>query len=215
MPVLQEKYISLRKDLSKRKISLVAVSKMKPAMEVQKLYDLGQRDFGENYVQELVEKAGHLPNDIRWHYIGHLQTNKVKQIIPIVQLIHSVDSLKLAQEIEKQAKKIDKKIDILLQVHIAEEETKFGLDKEELQEIIGVLPSFTHLRYRGLMGIASFTKDHDQVRKEFRFLYSLFNKYGPGKKGILSMGMSGDYELAIEEGSTMVRVGSLIFGERK
>ncbi len=215
MPVLQEKYLSLRKDLSKRKISLVAVSKMKPAMEVQKLYDLGQRDFGENYVQELVEKASHLPTDIRWHYIGHLQTNKVKQIIPIVQLIHSVDSLKLAQEIEKQAKKIDKKIDILLQVHIAEEETKFGLDEEELQEVISFLPSYTHLRYRGLMGMASFTKDQDQVKKEFRFLYSLFNKYGPGKKGILSMGMSGDYELAIEEGSSLVRVGSLIFGERK
>ena len=215
MAVLQEQYLSLRKDLSKRKVSLVAVSKMKPVEDIQALYELGQRDFGENYVQELVEKAARLPNDIRWHYIGHLQSNKVKQIVPFVQLIHSVDSLKLAEEINKQSKKIDKQIDILLQVHIAEEETKFGLNEEELKELIDHLPSLTNIRFRGLMGMASFTSEHKQVIKEFNNLYLLFIKYGPRKNGVLSMGMSGDYELAIEEGSTLVRVGSLIFGERK
>ena len=215
MPVLQEQYLSLRKDLSKRKICLVAVSKLKPVLEIQELYDLGQRDFGENYVQELLEKAEHLPNDIRWHYIGHLQTNKVKQIVPFVQLIHSVDSLKLAHEINKQAKKIDKKVDILLQVYIAEEETKFGLDEEELKALLEKLPSLSHLRYRGLMGMASFSDDPAQVRKEFSQLNQLFKKYGPDEDGILSMGMSSDHEIAIEEGSNLVRIGSLIFGERK
>ena len=215
MPVLQESYILLRKDLSKKKVSLVAVSKKKPVEEIQELYDLGQRDFGENYVQELVDKAALLPGDIRWHFIGHLQSNKVRQIVPFVQLIHSVDSLKLAEEINKQAKKIDKYIDILLQVHIAEEETKFGLNEVELKEVLEALPKLTNLRYRGLMGMASFSSDQDQVRKEFNHLYTFFKKYGPDKEGILSMGMSGDYELAIEEGSSMVRIGSLIFGERK
>lgn len=215
MPVLQESYILLRKDLSKKKVSLVAVSKKKPVEEIQELYDLGQRDFGENYVQELVDKAALLPGDIRWHFIGHLQSNKVRQIVPFVQLIHSVDSLKLAEEINKQAKKIDKYIDILLQVHIAEEETKFGLNEVELKEVLEALPKLTNLRYRGLMGMASFSSDQDQVRKEFNHLYTLFKKNGPDKEGILSMGMSGDYELAIAEGSSMVRIGSLIFGERK
>lgn len=214
MPVLQEQYLSLRKDLSKRKVVLVAVSKKKPVEEIRELYDLGHRDFGENYVQELLDKAGILPNDIRWHFIGHLQSNKVRQIVPFVQLIHSVDSLKLAEEINKQAKKIDKQVDILLQVHIAEEETKFGLNEEELKEITANLSALPHIRFRGLMGMASFTSDTDQVKKEFRYLHQLFEKYGPETDGILSMGMSGDYELAIEEGSNLVRVGSLIFGER-
>lgn len=214
MPVLQEQYLSLRKDLSKRKVGLVAVSKKKPVEEIRELYDLGHRDFGENYVQELLDKAGILPNDIRWHFIGHLQSNKVRQIVPFVQLIHSVDSLKLAEEINKQAKKIDKQVDILLQVHIAEEETKFGLNEEELKEITANLSALPHIRFRGLMGMASFTSDTDQVKKEFRYLHQLFEKYGPETDGILSMGMSGDYELAIEEGSNLVRVGSLIFGER-
>jgi pyridoxal phosphate enzyme (YggS family) len=203
------------------KVTLVAVSKTKPVEDVQALYDLGQRDFGENYVQELTEKQPKLPADIRWHYIGHLQSNKVKYIAPFVHLIHGIDSFKLLKEVNKQAAKNNRIIDCLLQVHIAQEETKFGLDEKELHETITQSGNeeLKNVRVIGLMGMASFTDDMNKVRSEFRYLRSLFDKYAnlPAancKLQILSMGMSSDYKIAIEEGSNMVRIGSLLFGSR-
>jgi PLP dependent protein len=221
MAIREETYQRLFSDLKTRYITLVAVSKTKPVEDVKQLYDLGHRDFGENYVQELTEKQSRLPADIRWHYIGHLQSNKVKYIAPFVQLIHGVDSFKLLKEINKQGQKNNRIIDCLLQVHIAQEETKFGLDEKELSEI---LTQLTHeplgnARITGLMGMASFTDDWNKVRNEFRYLKSLFDKYASLPASVfkletLSMGMSADYQVAIEEGSTMVRIGSLIFGDR-
>lgn len=197
--------------------TLVAVSKTKPLEDIKALYDLGQRDFGENYVQELVDKASQLPADIRWHFIGHLQSNKVKYIAPFVHLIHGVDSFKLLKEIDKQATKNERVIDCLLQIHIAQEETKFGLDETELASLL-MDPSFvglTHVRIRGLMGMASFSESQELVRSEFKTLKSLFEKYGKERGwSILSMGMSADYEMAMEEGSSLVRIGSLLFGAR-
>ncbi|HVK96428.1 MAG TPA: YggS family pyridoxal phosphate-dependent enzyme, partial [Flavisolibacter sp.] len=204
-------------------VTLVAVSKTKPPEVIIELYKLGHRDFGENYVQELIDKHEQLPKDIRWHFIGHLQTNKVKYIAPFVHLVHGVDSLKLLKEINKQAEKHQRTIDVLLQIHIAQEETKFGLDEQELNDILeSDLLKFNQLnsvRITGLMGMASFTENQQQVRKEFQFLKSLFDKNSEkinSKESFttLSMGMSGDYDIAMEEGSTMVRIGSLIFGER-
>jgi len=203
------------------KVTLVAVSKTKPVEDIQALYDLGQKDFGENYVQELEEKYNRLPKDIRWHFIGHLQSNKVKQVAAFVQLIHGVDSLKLLKEINKQAEKNNRTIDCLLQVHIAEEETKFGFDEQELLKMNWTeLQELKNIRVVGLMGMASFTDDMNKVRQEFRYLKLLFDKYSKlsianSKLTILSMGMSSDYKIAIEEGSNMVRIGSLLFGERK
>lgn len=221
MSVNIEAYQSIKKKTGE-KIKLVAVSKTKPAEDIQALYDLGQRDFGENYVQELIEKEKQLPKDIRWHFIGHLQSNKVKQIISFVHLIHGVDSLKLLQEINKQAQKNNRVIDVLLQVHVATEETKFGLNEEELNLIISQFDDLQmkHVRICGLMGMATFTEDIDRVRKEFKYLKGLFDKYSQlsiinCQLSILSMGMSDDYKIAIEEGSNMVRIGSLIFGSRK
>lgn len=221
MPVNKEAYLRITAELGAAGVTLVAVSKTKPAEDILSLYALGQRDFGENYVQELVEKAGSLPADIRWHFIGHLQTNKVKLITPFVQLIHGVDSLKLLLEIDKQADKAGRVTDCLLQVHIAREETKFGLDEKELEEIFLYLKQtpLSHIRVRGLMGMASFTDDAQVVQEEFRQLKKLFDHYRytlPGDKGmqVLSMGMSADYPLAVKEGSTLVRIGSLLFGER-
>jgi PLP dependent protein len=201
-------------------VTLVAVSKTKPIEDIKALYDLGQRDFGENYVQELVDKQSQLPSDIRWHFIGHLQSNKVKYIAPLVHLIHGVDSLKLLKEINKQATRTGRTIDILLQVHIAQEETKFGMDEKELEEAVAQSASLTSIRIRGLMGMASFTEDMNKVRAEFHFLKSLFDKYAQlptpdSRLQTLSMGMSSDYIIAIEEGSNMVRIGSLLFGSRK
>jgi PLP dependent protein len=249
-------------------IQLVAVSKTRPAADIRVLYDMGQRDFGENYVQELTEKQQLLPADIRWHFIGHLQSNKVKQIISFVHLIHGVDSLRLLKEIDRQASARGRVVDVLLQVHIAREETKFGLDPAELADLMqvvravgagnndgaghdkdtGSIPAgtFAHVRVRGLMGMASFTNDHMAVRAEFRELKKLFEQYfssenpdlpdhgaissnigralarpqpgmASGEGGdapILSMGMSADYQIAIEEGTNMVRIGSLLFGKR-
>jgi len=197
------------------KCILVAVSKTKPIEDILALYEAGQRDFGENYVQELVDKQQALPPDLRWHFIGHLQSNKVKFIAAFVHLIHGVDSIKLLHEINKQAIKFNRTIDVLLQVHIAQEETKFGFNKEELNEAFSLKP-FSNLRLRGLMGMASFTDDQDKVRNEFKYLRSLFDQFSKssGNFDILSMGMSSDYQIAIEEGSTMVRIGSLLFGER-
>jgi pyridoxal phosphate enzyme (YggS family) len=176
------------------------------------LYDLGQRDFGENYVQELLEKQPLLPGDIRWHFIGHLQSNKVKYLAPFVHLIHGVDSLSLLKEIHKQGVKHERVIDCLLQVHIAVEETKFGLDRDEVAAVIG--HTFTHARLRGFMGMASNSLDRLLVREEFLGLAELFRQYRLPGWDTLSMGMSADYAIAIECGSTMVRIGSLLFGSR-
>ena len=196
------------------KATLVAVSKTKPVEELQTLYDLGQRDFGENYVQELVDKQTVLPKDIHWHFIGHLQRNKVKYIAPFVHLIHGVDSEDLLAEINKQAAKNNRIIDCLLQVYIATEETKFGFDEAELANVQA--NKYANVQIIGLMGMASFSKDLILVRNEFKQLKKLYTQL-PAMQiepTILSMGMSGDYPMAIEEGSTMVRIGSLLFGER-
>jgi pyridoxal phosphate enzyme (YggS family) len=213
-----EAYKNIIEELGQKKVTLVAVSKTKPIEDIQALYDLGQKDFGENYVQELTEKAEHLPKDIRWHFIGHLQSNKVKYIAPFVHLIHGVDSPKLLEEINKQALKNDQIIDCLLQVYIAREETKFGLDENELADL--VTTQFANARICGLMGMASFSDSMDVVRSEFKYLKTVFDKYirnfhssAEGTKR-LSMGMSSDYAIAIEEGSNMVRIGSLLFGAR-
>jgi pyridoxal phosphate enzyme (YggS family) len=218
MPVNDQQYDNIKAALGSRAV-LVAVSKTKPAEDIRALYELGQRDFGENYVQELVDKQAVLPADIRWHFIGHLQSNKVKYILPFVHLIHGVDSLKLLKEINKQAAKLDKKVRVLLQVHIAREETKFGMDEAELEAAMREAAGLAHICVGGLMGMASFSSDAGEVRKEFRYLRSLFDKYGKEATGsctwdTLSMGMSGDYTIAMEAGSTMVRIGSLLFGER-
>jgi len=216
MGVNVEKYKEISVELSKKHVTLVAVSKTKPNEDIQALYDLGQRDFGENYVQELVEKQAALPKDIRWHYIGHLQSNKVKYIAPFVHLIHGVDSFKLLKEINKQAAKCGRVTGCLLQVHIAQEETKFGMDEAELEEVKNNISELANVRIDGLMGMASFSEDMEKVRGEFRYLKTLFSPltmdHGPCT--ILSMGMSADYKMAIEEGSTMVRIGSLLFGAR-
>jgi pyridoxal phosphate enzyme (YggS family) len=198
------------------KVQLVAVSKTKPSEDIRALYELGQRDFGENYVQELVDKQPQLPGDVRWHFIGHLQSNKVKYIASFVHLIQGVDSHRLLKEIDKQAGRTGRVIDCLLQVHIAREETKFGLDEGELGEVMGEIDALKHVRVKGLMGMASFTNDPEAVRTEFRTLKALFDKYFrvASQGGLLSMGMSGDYRIAVEEGSNMVRIGSLLFGQR-
>lgn len=228
MPVNHESYLTIKKELDKKQVALIAVSKTKPVTDILELYNLGQRDFGENYVQELADKAAQLPGDIRWHFIGHLQTNKVKLIASFVQLIHGVDSLKLLKEINKEAEKSNRIIDCLLQVHIAKEETKFGLDENELNKIIGEADNLKlgHIKIGGLMGMASFTDDYGLVRTEFRKLKVVFdilfttgsitNGTSPNlyRHPALSMGMSSDYRIAVEEGSTMVRIGSLLFGER-
>lgn len=220
MAINTEKYRELINELKDR-ATLVAVSKTKPVEDIKALYALGQRDFGENYVQELTDKQPQLPTDIRWHFIGHLQSNKVKYIAPFVHLIHGVDSLKLLQEINKQAAKNNRVIDCLLQVHIAKEETKFGMDETELKEASSLLTNsaMNNVRVVGLMGMASFSEDMNLVRSEFRYLKSLYNKFNQSSANhytlqTLSMGMSGDYKIAVEEGSNMVRIGSLIFGER-
>jgi len=194
-------------------VQLVAVSKTKPVEDIRALYDLGQRDFGENYVQELVDKQVQLPADIRWHFIGHLQSNKVKYVIPFVHLIHGVDSLRLLKEIDRQAAVKGRLAEVLLQVHIAREETKFGLGEVELEGIVGGKEDLKHVLIRGLMGMSSNTEDQSAVRDEFRVLKGLFDRWFPAD-GILSMGMSGDYTIAVEEGSNMVRIGSLLFGQR-
>jgi pyridoxal phosphate enzyme (YggS family) len=201
-----------------QKVQLIAVSKTKPSSSILEAYEAGQRDFGENYVQELVDKEAQLPKDIRWHFIGHLQSNKVKYIAPFVYLIHGVDSLSLLKEINKQALKNNRTIDCLIQIHIAKEETKFGLDSNELIDLIESkkLNEFKNIRIKGLMGMASFSDDLQIVRNEFKHLAWLFNtiKKQENTIDVLSMGMSNDYKIAIEEGSNMIRIGSLIFGER-
>ncbi len=202
-------------------VTLVAVSKTKPISDLMEAYDAGQRIFGENKIQEMAEKWEAMPKDIEWHMIGHVQTNKVKFMAPFVSLIHGVDSLKLLEEINKQAKKNNRIIDCLLQIYIAEEETKFGLDEEELKEILAssTFQEMKNIRIVGLMGMATFTDNQEQIKKEFTHLKSIFDKLQPlntenCQLKTISMGMSGDYQLAIECGSTMVRIGSSIFGGR-
>ncbi|WP_264549559.1 YggS family pyridoxal phosphate-dependent enzyme [Flavobacterium sp. N2820] len=209
-------------------VTLVAVSKTKPVADLMEAYNAGQRIFGENKIQEMTDKWEIMPKDIEWHMIGHVQTNKVKYMAPYVSLIHGVDSLKLLQEINKQAAKNNRVIDCLLQVYIAEEESKFGLDEQELEELLKQVQhdkeNFKNIRIVGLMGMATFTENKHQIEKEFKHLKTIFDKIAASKDGIskdtinrvsiLSMGMSGDYQLAISCGSTMVRIGSSIFGSR-
>lgn len=218
MPVNKGNYEQIKNELQAKAVTLVAVSKTKPVEDILALYELGHRDFGENYVQELVDKEAQLPKDIRWHFIGHLQSNKVKYIAPFVHLIHGVDSFKLLQEINKQAQKNNRIIDCLLQVYIAKEETKFGLDENELAELLK--SQLANVRVCGLMGMASFSDNMELVRNEFRYLKALFDKHSKPPTSnpelqIISMGMSSDYKIAVEEGSNMVRIGSLLFGERQ
>ena len=216
MPVNEKTFLELTTELQSNQVTLVAVSKTKPVSEIRELYHLGQRDFGENYVQELAEKQSQLPPDIRWHFIGHLQSNKARFIVPFVHLIHGVDSFKLLKEISKQASKISREVNCLLQVHIAEEETKFGFDEAELAFAMKEISQngIQNIKVRGLMGMASFTDDIIKVRSEFARLKKLFDVYAGNQFDTLSMGMSGDFEEAIADGSTMVRIGSLLFGAR-
>ncbi len=219
-------YQQIKTELDNKKVALVAVSKTKPIEDIQALYNLGQRDFGENYVQELAEKYEQLPKDIRWHFIGHLQSNKVKYIAPFVHLIHGVDSFNLLKEINKQGLKNNRVINCLLQIHIAKEETKFGFAEKELHELNQIHDTSTssvhelkNINIIGMMGMASFSDDMNVVKNEFASLKIIFDKYAllsiaNCQLSILSMGMSSDYKIAIEEGSNMVRIGSLLFGER-
>jgi len=197
-----------------KEVTLVAVSKTKPNTAILEAYQAGQRIFGENKVQELVQKAEELPKDISWHMIGHLQTNKVKFIAPFVSLIHGVDSLKLLKEINKRAEQNNRIIDCLLQVHIATESSKFGFGMEEVESALNQAKEFKNIRITGLMGMATFTDDTQQVVDEFKSLKTVFDSIKNEHITTLSMGMSGDYKLAIEQGSTMIRVGSAIFGHR-
>ncbi len=213
---------TLKKETVPIKVTLIAVSKTKPVEEVQEAYDAGQRLFGENHVQELVDKYETLPKDIQWHLIGHLQTNKVKYIAPFITMIQSVDSLKLLEEINKHAEKNDRVIDCLLQAYIADEETKFGLGFDEIIELLRSeqFSTLKNIRIRGLMGIATNTDNEKQIKEEFYELKMFFDGVNQSffrkeeSFNTLSMGMSSDYKIAIEQGSTMIRLGSTIFGQR-
>ncbi len=221
-------YEQILKNLEPTHTQLIAVSKTKPHDDIMALYNKGQRAFGENYVQELVEKHANLPHDIEWHFIGHLQSNKVKYIAPFVSCIHSVDSIKLLKEIDKQAAKYNRKIKCLLQFHIADEETKFGFDTnftdrhtEGVDTLsLDIIQSLKNIDVCGVMGMATFTDDKNKVRQEFQTLKKVFDSlkktYFSNSSSFkeISMGMSDDYQMAIEEGSTMVRIGSLLFGKR-
>ena len=212
---ITQNLIALTKSLPKN-VTLVAVSKTKPVEDLMEAYRAGHRIFGENKVQEMVHKWEQMPQDINWHMIGHLQRNKVKYIAPFVALIHGVDSERLLQEIDKQAVKHQRIIPCLLQIHIAQESTKFGLSETELDALIAKAINYPNVQLRGLMGMASFTEDTAQIQNEFAVLKNIFDRVQSQLTGfdILSMGMSGDYTLAIEQGSTMIRVGSKIFGAR-
>lgn len=223
MSVNKEAFYNLKSKMDVSKALLVAVSKTKPNEDIEALYALGHRDFGENYVQELIKKNQELPSDIHWHFIGHLQSNKIKQIAPFVHLIHGVDSLKLLEVIDKEGKKLGKKINCLVQVHISKEETKFGFDVIETRQVLThyfIENKYSYVNLCGLMGMASFTEDKKLVHQEFSGLKSLFDEIKEMKGAdtslfnTLSMGMSGDYGLALENGSTLIRVGSLLFGNR-
>ena len=208
---IKENLNKLRSNISPD-ITLVAVSKTKPVNDLLVAYHAGQRDFGENKIQEMASKWEQLPKDIHWHMIGHVQTNKVKYMAPFVHTIHAIDSLKLLKEIQKQAHKNDRVIECLIQIRIAEEETKFGLPESELDELLEVAKNFSNVNIKGLMGMATFTTNNDQIRNEFKQLAGCFKRHSDFEN--LSMGMSGDFPIAIEEGATMIRLGSKIFGER-
>ena len=204
--------LSLIKDKLNENVILVAVSKTKPVKDLLEAYKAGQRIFGENKIQEMVSKWEVMPKDVKWHMIGHVQRNKVKYMAPFVDYIHAVDSIKLLGEIQKQAEKNNRQIKCLIQIRIAKEETKFGILPHELELVLESAKSYDNILIEGLMGMASFTKDKNQIRNEFKLLKSIYDEYQSFK--ILSMGMSGDYSIAIEEGSNMIRIGSKIFGER-
>ena len=212
--------MSIANSISKYKeelgeVQLVAVSKTKPSSDILEAYNVGQRHFGENKIQEMASKFEELPKDICWHMIGHIQTNKIKYMAPFVHLVHGVDRRKVLVELNKQAAKHNRVINCLLQIHIAKEETKFGLDQDELDSIISELSDFSNVKVVGLMGMATNTKDEEVVDGEFKVLKSLFDTYSAACGWTtLSMGMSGDYNLAIKNGSTHVRIGSAIFGAR-
>jgi pyridoxal phosphate enzyme (YggS family) len=217
-----ERYHQIIEQLIPYNAQLVAVSKLKSINAIQQLYAEGQRDFGENYVQEVCEKQLQFMSEVNWHFIGHLQSNKVKQIAPFVHLIHGIDSLKLLKEVNKQAESNDRIIDVLLQIHISNEETKFGFSQQEFTEALSNddFSSLKNIQLRGLMGMASFTNDQQILKKEFVGLKKLFDEskstlINTTSFDILSMGMTNDYTLALDCGSTMVRIGSAIFGERK
>jgi len=219
-----EVWESLQNEFAAKGVKLVAVSKTKPVSDIETLYKLGQRDFGENYVQELVEKQAQLPGDICWHFIGHLQSNKVKLIAPFVHMVHTVDSFKLLVEINKYASKNGRVIDVLLQMHIADEETKFGMDEKEIINLLDYYEaqkaSLKDVRICGLMGMATNTDDEKKIRAEFCRLNNFYRHlsqtsfFGKPWFSFCSMGMSADYKIAIEEGSTLVRIGSMLFGSR-
>ena len=218
MSIQIENYLRIKEELKSFNAELIAVSKTKPASDIQELYDLGQRNFGENYVQELTEKIPQFPSDLNWHFIGHLQSNKVKQIADLVHLIHGVDSIKLAKEISKFGLSKNKKINCLLQIFIADEETKFGLDRDEANELFKEYANgnLAGLQINGLMGMASFSEDKVKVGNEFKSLHNLFLEYRKSDSNIqiLSMGMTGDYKIALDNGSNMIRIGSALFGNR-
>ena len=219
--MIKENLEKIRATLPKS-VTLVAVSKTKPVSDLQEAYDAGQRIFGENHALEMRDKHEALPKDIQWHFIGHLQTNKIKYIIPFVTLIHSIDSANLLEAVNKEAKKHDRIVDCLLQFHIAQEQTKFGLDMEEAKQLLGSedFKAMENIRICGVMGMATFTEDMNEVRKEFKHLKEIFgtlkNEYFANQSQFkeISMGMSDDYPIAVEEGATLVRVGSKIFGAR-
>ena len=220
MAVHVENYLRIKKELEEN-VVLVAVSKTKPVEDILELYNLGHRDFGENYVQELVDKEAVLPKDIRWHFIGTLQSNKVKKIAPFVHLIHGVDNVPLLKKINKHGNKWSRVINCWLQVHIADEETKHGFYENEIEEILKQLPDgeLSNIKICGLMGMATLTEVKEKIRYEFNYLKELYDKSAAIATKVspftyLSMGMSSDYTIAIEEGANMVRIGSLIFGER-
>ena len=210
---ISDQLVSIKSKLPQT-VTLVAVSKTKPTSAILEAYTAGQRIFGENKAIELAEKAEKLPKDIQWHMIGHLQSNKVKYIAPFVSLIHGVDSLKLLKEINKRAVQNSRVIDCLLQVHIAKESTKFGFNSSEISQVLLDASDFQNIKITGLMGMATFTDDTQQIEEEFKSLKTVFNSIKNENITTLSMGMSGDYELAIQQGSTMVRIGSAIFGHR-
>ena len=210
---IADQLVNIKNKLPKT-VTLVAVSKTKSNTDIQTAYTAKQRVFGENKVQELVKKQAELPKDIQWHMIGHLQRNKVKLIAPFVALIHGVDNLKLLQEIDKRAAQNNRKIDCLLQVHIAKEDTKFGFEINEVKNVLLSTSSFKNISIVGLMGMSTFTDNTNQIKEEFESLKTVFDSIKNDKITTLSMGMSGDYPLAIEQGSTMLRVGSAIFGHR-
>ena len=215
MDSIQNNLESIKKEVGEN-VLVVAVSKTKSIELIKKAYETGHRDFGENKIQEMTSKFNDLPEDINWHMIGHIQTNKVKYLAPYVSLIHSLDSLKLAKEINKQAIKNNRIIECLIQYRISNEETKFGLNENEVMDIIKLQDNFSGLRITGLMGMASFVDDQNVIDKEFKKLKTLFERIKLSNKNfkIISMGMTLDYNLAIKNGSNMIRIGSKIFGER-